>query len=203
MDRPGGTASDEDVSDVAAAAAGDVRAFERVYRRHVSRIHSTAVRMLGEEEADDATQDVFIRAWQRLGQFRGDSAFYTWLYRIGINTAKNYLVTMGRRAPTSTEADAEEAETFDDGEHLRDINTPESMLATKQIAQTVNVAMEALPEELRTAITLREIEGLSYDEIADAMGCPIGTVRSRIFRAREAIAEKLRPLLGTALDKRW
>ena len=127
----------------------------------------------------------------------------TWLYRIGINTAKNYLVTQGRRAPTSTEADAEEAETFDDGEHLRDINTPESMLATKQIAETVNFAMEALPEELRIAITLREIEGLSYEEIAESMHCPIGTVRSRIFRAREAIAEKLRPLLDTAGDKRW
>ncbi|MGZ5817306.1 MAG: sigma-70 family RNA polymerase sigma factor, partial [Burkholderiaceae bacterium] len=108
-----------------------------------------------------------------------------------------------RRAPTSTDSNSEEAETFDDAEHLRDINTPESMLATKQIAETVNAAMSTLPEELRTAISLREIEGLSYEEIAEAMGCPIGTVRSRIFRAREAIAEKLRPLLGTALDKRW
>ena len=125
------------------------------------------------------------------------------MYLIGNNTAKNYLVTQGRRAPTSTEANSEEAETFDDGEQLRDINTPESLLATKQIAQTVNTAMEALPAELRTAITLREIEGLSYDEIAEAMGCPIGTVRSRIFRAREAIADKLRPLLDTAIDKRW
>jgi RNA polymerase sigma-70 factor (ECF subfamily) len=154
-------------------------------------------------EAEDVVQEAFIKAYRALPQFRGDSAFYTWLYRIGINTAKNYLVTQGRRAPTSTEANSEEAETFDDGEQLRDINTPESLLATKQIAQTVNTAMEALPAELRTAITLREIEGLSYDEIAEAMGCPIGTVRSRIFRAREAIADKLRPLLDTAIDKRW
>jgi RNA polymerase sigma-70 factor (ECF subfamily) len=116
---------------------------------------------------------------------------------------KELFGNQGRRAPTSTEADIEEAETFDDGEHLRDINTPESLLATKQIAQTLNTAMEELPEELRMAITLREIEGLSYDEIAESMGCPIGTVRSRIFRAREAISEKLRPLLDTALDKRW
>jgi RNA polymerase sigma-70 factor (ECF subfamily) len=148
-------------------------------------------------------QEAFIKAYRALPQFRGDSAFYTWLYRIGINTAKNYLVTQGRRAPTSTEADVEEAETFDDGDQLRDINTPESMLATKQIAETVNLAMEVLPDELRMAITLREIEGLSYEDIAEAMHCPIGTVRSRIFRAREAIAEKLRPLLDTAGDKRW
>ena len=139
----------------------------------------------------------------RLPQFRGESAFYTWLYRIAVNTAKNYLATQGRRAPTSTEADAEEAETFSDADQLRDINTPESMLMSKQIAETVNAAMAVLPEELRTAITLREIEGLSYEEIAEMMGCPIGTVRSRIFRAREAIAAKLRPLLDTPEGKRW
>jgi len=154
-------------------------------------------------EAEDVVQDAFIKAYHALPQFRGDSAFYTWLYRIGINTAKNYLVSQGRRAPTSTDSDAEQAETFEDGGQLRDINSPESLLATKQIAETVNAAMDALPDELRTAITLREIEGLSYDEIAEIMVCPIGTVRSRIFRAREAIAEKLRPLLDIAIDKRW
>ncbi|MBB5199372.1 RNA polymerase sigma factor RpoE [Glaciimonas immobilis] len=183
---------------------GDKKAFELLvikYQRKLMRLVSRLVR--DQAEAEDVVQEAFIKAYRALPQFRGDSAFYTWLYRIGINTAKNYLVTQGRRAPTSTESNSEDAETFDDGEQLRDINTPESLLATKQIAQTVNVAMEALPEELRTAITLREIEGLSYDEIAEAMGCPIGTVRSRIFRAREAIAEKLRPLLGTAIDKRW
>jgi len=183
---------------------GDKKAFELLvikYQRKLMRLVSRLVR--DQAEAEDVVQEAFIKAYRALPQFRGESAFYTWLYRIGINTAKNYLVTQGRRAPTSTETNAEEAETFDDAEQLRDINTPESMLATKQIAATVNIAMESLPEELRVAISLREIEGLSYDEIADAMGCPIGTVRSRIFRAREAIAEKLRPLLGTTIDKRW
>ncbi len=183
---------------------GDKKAFELLvikYQRKLMRLVSRLVR--DQAEAEDVVQEAFIKAYRALPQFRGDSAFYTWLYRIGINTAKNYLVTQGRRAPTSTEADVEEAETFDDGDRLRDINTPESLLATKQIAQTLNIAMDELPEELRMAITLREIEGLSYDEIAESMGCPIGTVRSRIFRAREAISEKLRPLLDTALDKRW
>ena len=120
--------------------------------------------------------------------FRGDSAFYTWLYRIGINTAKNYLVSQGRRAPTTTEFDTDEAETFEDATQLRDINTPESLLLTKQIGETINGAMDALPEELRAAIVLREIDGMSYEEIAVIMDCPIGTVRSRIFRAREAVA---------------
>jgi RNA polymerase sigma-70 factor (ECF subfamily) len=138
-----------------------------------------------------------------LPSFRGDSAFYTWLYRIGINTAKNYLVAMGRRAPTTTEFDSEEAENFEDGDQLRDLNTPEAELMTRQIAATVNQAMEELPEELRTAITLREIEGMSYEDIANVMNCPIGTVRSRIFRARETIADRLRPLLETSKDKRW
>ena len=136
-------------------------------------------------------------------RFRGDSAFYTWLYRIGINTAKNYLVAQGRRAPTSTQFDSEEAETFESADQLRDINTPESLLMSKQIGETVNSAIDALPEELRRAIVLREIDGLSYEEIADMMDCPIGTVRSRIFRAREAVALKLRPLLDIAPDRRW
>ena len=186
------------------AQHGDKKAFELLvvkYQRKLMRLISRLIR--DQAEAEDVVQEAFIKAYRALPQFRGDSAFYTWLYRIGINTAKNYLVTQGRRAPTSTEADVEEAETFDDGDQLRDINTPESMLATKQIAETVNLAMEVLPEELRIAITLREIEGLSYEDIAEAMHCPIGTVRSRIFRAREAIAEKLRPLLDTAGDKRW
>ena len=186
------------------AQHGDKKAFELLvmkYQRKLMRLISRLIR--DQAEAEDVVQEAFIKAYRALPQFRGDSAFYTWLYRIGINTAKNYLVTQGRRAPTSTEADVEEAETFDDGDQLRDINTPESMLATKQIAETVNLAMEVLPEELRTAITLREIEGLSYEDIAEAMHCPIGTVRSRIFRARGAIAEKLRPLLDTAGDKRW
>ena len=145
----------------------------------------------------------FIKAYRALNGFRGQSAFYTWLYRIGINTAKNYLVAMGRRPQVSTEIEVEDAENFEDGQDLRTIDTPETELMTKQIAQTVNDTVAALPEELRTAITLREIEGLSYEEIATLMGCPIGTVRSRIFRARETIAEKLRPLLDTPENRRW
>jgi len=148
-------------------------------------------------------QEAFIKAYRALPSFRGDSAFYTWLYRIAINTAKNYLVALGRRAPTSTSFDNEEAEGFEDAEQLRNSSTPEDELIGKQVAATVNRAMDALPEDLRQAITLREIEGLSYEEIASVMNCPIGTVRSRIFRAREAIAAELRPQLGTDETRRW
>ena len=186
------------------ARAGDARAFDLLvikYRRKLARLLARIVRDPG--MAEDVLQETFIKAFRALPQFRGDSAFYTWLYRIGINTAKNYLVSQGRRAPTSTSFDSEEAETFEDGDQLRDINTPERLLMTRQIGETVEDAMAALPEELRTAIMLRELEGLSYEEIAGIMECPIGTVRSRIFRAREAIAERLRPLLDTAPDKRW
>ncbi|MFN0303592.1 MAG: RNA polymerase sigma factor RpoE [Burkholderiales bacterium] len=183
---------------------GDKSAFDLLvskYQRKLSRLVARLVRDPGEVE--DVTQEAFIKAYRALPSFRGDSAFYTWLYRIGINTAKNYLVAAGRRPPTATEHDADEAENFEDGERLRDINTPESVLMSRQIADTVNQAMSALPEDLRSAIALREIEGMSYEEIAAVMDCPIGTVRSRIFRAREAIAEKLRPLLDTGKDKRW
>jgi RNA polymerase sigma-70 factor (ECF subfamily) len=186
------------------AQRGDKRAFELLvekYQRKLARLLSRFVRDPGEVE--DVTQEAFIKAYRALPSFRGDSAFYTWLYRIGINTAKNYLVAMGRRAPTSTEVEAEEAEGQEGGELLRDINTPESLLLTKEIGGTVNAAIEALPEELRSAIQLRELEGMSYEEIAKLMDCPIGTVRSRIFRAREAIAERLKPLLDDTKDKRW
>jgi RNA polymerase sigma-70 factor (ECF subfamily) len=186
------------------AQRGEKHAFDLLvakYQRKLARLLSRFIR--NPAEVDDVAQDAFIKAYRALPSFRGDSAFYTWLYRIGINTAKNYLVSMGRRAPTVTDFDAEEAETFDDGEQLRDINTPESMLMSKQVAETVNEAIESLPDELRTAIQLREIEGLSYEEIASIMNCPIGTVRSRIFRARDAIAAKLRPLIDAGEDKRW
>jgi RNA polymerase sigma-70 factor, ECF subfamily len=186
------------------AQRGDKRAFELLvlkYQRKLGRLLSRFVRDAAEVE--DVTQEAFIKAYRALPSFRGDSAFYTWLYRIAINTAKNYLVAMGRRAPTSTGFDNEEAENFEDAEQLRDSNTPESELQGKQIAATVNKAVDALPADLRTAITLREIEGLSYEEIASVMNCPIGTVRSRIFRAREAIATELRPLLGTEENRRW
>jgi len=183
---------------------GDKQAFDLLVAKYQRRLMRLLSRIVHDPaEAEDVVQETFIKAYRALRHFRGDSAFYTWLYRIGINTAKNFLATQGRRTPTSTDADTEQAEGFYDGEHLRDINTPESMLASKQIAQTVNAAMDALPVDLRTAIALREIEGLSYEEISDIMACPIGTVRSRIFRAREVIAEKLRPLLDMPVDKRW
>ena len=183
---------------------GDKQAFDLLVAKYQRRLMRLLSRIVHDPaEAEDVVQETFIKAYRALRHFRGDSAFYTWLYRIGINTAKNFLATQGRRTPTSTDADSEQAEAFNDGEHLRDINTPESMLASKQIAQTVNAAMDALPVDLRTAIALREIEGLSYEEISDIMACPIGTVRSRIFRAREVIADKLRPLLDMPVDKRW
>jgi RNA polymerase sigma-70 factor, ECF subfamily len=189
---------------VTRAQHGDKQAFGLLvdkYQRKLARLLSRFIR--DPAEVEDVTQEAFIKAYRALPAFRGDSAFYTWLYRIGINTAKNYLMAMGRRAPTSTEIEADEAEGFEEGEQLRDINTPESVLLSNEIAETVNATIESLPEELRKAIQMREIEGMSYEDIAQAMNCPIGTVRSRIFRAREAIAEQLRPLLGTSKDKRW
>jgi RNA polymerase sigma-70 factor (ECF subfamily) len=189
---------------VARAQQGDKQAFNLLvekYQRKLTRLLSRFIR--DQAEVEDVTQEAFIKAYRALPAFRGDSAFYTWLYRIGINTAKNYLMAMGRRAPTSTEVEAEDAEGFAEGEQLRDINTPESVLLSNEIAETVNSTIERLPEELRRAIQMRELEGMSYEDIAQAMDCPIGTVRSRIFRAREAIAEKLRPLLDTRKDKRW
>jgi RNA polymerase sigma-70 factor (ECF subfamily) len=186
------------------AQTGDKQAFEQLvgkYQRKLGRLLSRFV--YDHAEVEDLTQETFIKAYRALPTFRGESAFYTWLYRIGINTAKNHLLAKDRRAPTSTEFDADEAESCENAEYLHDVNTPERLLQSKQIGQVVNAAMEALPKELRQAIVLREIEGLSYEEIAVEMNCPIGTVRSRIFRAREAVAEKLRPLLDTAPDHRW
>jgi len=183
---------------------GDKRAFDLLvtkYQRKLGRLLSRFIR--DPSEVEDVTQEAFIKAYRALPNFRGDSAFYTWLYRIGINTAKNHLVAMGRRAPTSTEMDAEEAENLESGDQLRDLNTPENQMMSRQVGDTVNQTLQELPEELRTALTLREIEGLSYEEIATAMQCPVGTVRSRIFRAREAVAAKLKPLLDTGKDRRW
>ena len=183
---------------------GDKVAFELLvgkYQRKIVRLISRLVR--DPSEVEDVAQEAFIKAYRAIPQFRGESAFYTWLYRIAVNTAKNYLASQGRRAPTATDTDSEDAETFDDASLLRDINTPESVLMSKQIAETVNAVMAGLPEELRNAIALREIDGLSYEEIAELMQCPIGTVRSRIFRAREAIAAKLRPMLERQSGKRW
>ncbi|MBI5889175.1 MAG: RNA polymerase sigma factor RpoE [Nitrosomonadales bacterium] len=186
------------------AQRGDKHAFELLvakYQRRLGRLISRFVRNAA--EAEDVTQDAFIKAYRALPAFRGDSAFYTWLYRIGINTAKNYLVAQGRRAPTSTPFDADEAEDFEDAALLHEVATPENELMSKQVVEVVNASLQELPDDLRTALTLREIEGLSYEEIAVVMDCPIGTVRSRIFRAREAIASNLRPLLGTTENRRW
>jgi RNA polymerase sigma-70 factor (ECF subfamily) len=184
---------------------GDQRAFALLvakYERRVQRLLSRLVR--DSAEIEDITQEAFIKAYRALPQFRGESAFYTWLYRIAINTAKNYLATKSRRPATVGEFQgADDGEFFDLGDVVEDNNTPDAVLHSRQVAEAVNAAIEALPEDLKAAITLREIEGLSYEEIAQAMDCPIGTVRSRIFRAREAIAQRLRPLLGTKEDERW
>ena len=198
------TERDIDAQLVARVQRGDKKAFELLmlkYQRKILRLLSRFVR--DPSEVEDVAQEAFIKAYRALPQFRGESAFYTWLYRIAINTAKNHLVASGRRPSSPSEYENEDGETFDETDNLSDINTPESMMATREIAETVNSAIDALPEELRTAIVLREIEGMSYEDIAQSMGCPIGTVRSRIFRAREAIAARLRPLLGTQDDKRW
>ncbi|TXT25886.1 MAG: RNA polymerase sigma-70 factor ECF subfamily [Gallionellaceae bacterium] len=186
------------------AQRGDKHAFELLiakYQRRLARLISRFVRDAAEVE--DVTQEAFIKAYRALPAFRGESAFYTWLYRIGINTAKNYLLASKRRAPTSTHFDADEAEGFEEAGLLQEVSTPENELMSKQVVEVVNASLQQLPDDLRTALTLREIEGLSYEEIAAVMDCPIGTVRSRIFRAREAIAENLRPLLGTSEHNRW
>lgn len=183
---------------------GDKHAFDLLvikYQRKLARLLSHFIRDAAEVE--DVTQEAFIKAYRALPSFRGDSAFYTWLYRIGINTAKNFLVSQGRKVSTIEGINNEDAEDFEDNSLLKEVNTPESELMSKQIAQTVSKSLDALPEELRSAIVLREIDGLSYEEIATIMNCPVGTVRSRIFRAREAISEQLRPLLGTSKDRRW
>jgi RNA polymerase sigma-70 factor (ECF subfamily) len=198
--------SDRDIDQqlVERVQRGDKQAFGLLvekYRRKLGRLLSRFIR--DQAEVEDVVQEAFIKAYRALPNFRGDSAFYTWLYRIGINTAKNYLVSMGRRPQTSNDIEVEDAENFEDGDELRTMDTPETELMTKEIAKTVQMAIESLPEDLKTAIVLREIEGLSYEEIATMMDCPIGTVRSRIFRARESIAERLRPLLDTPEDTRW
>jgi len=204
--RERGKMSDREVDQqlVERAQQGDKKAFELLvlkYQRKLERLLSRIIR--DPFEIEDVAQEAFIKAYRALPNFRGDSAFYTWLYRIGINTAKNYLIGQGRKAPTTTAFDSDDAESFEDAAGLRDYNTPEAQLMSKQIAETVNQTIDKLPEELRTAIMLREIDGLSYEEIAQIMDCPIGTVRSRIFRAREAVAEQLRPQLETSKDRRW
>lgn len=171
------------------------------YQRKLHRLLARLVR--DPAEVEDLAQETFIKAYRALGSFRGESAFYTWLYRIGVNTAKNYLASRVNRVPVLSDMNSAEMESAEIAERLHDFDTPERQFVTRQIALTVDEAMSGLSVELREAITMRELEGLSYEDIANAMDCPVGTVRSRIFRAREAIAARLRPLLGTRVDKRW
>ena len=174
---------------------GDSAAFDLLVRKYQHRIAALIGRYIADwSECQDVAQDTFIRAYRAIGNFRGDAQFYTWLHRIAVNTAKNHLVAQKRRPPTD-DIDVGDAEQFDSGIRLRDTDTPDRELARQQMEQVVMRAVNALPEELRTAITLREVEGLSYEEIAQRMDCPIGTVRSRIFRAREAIDTELLPLM--------
>lgn len=180
---------------VARVQQGDKKAFDLLVLKYQQKITNLISRYIRDpHEVLDVTQEAFIKAYRAIPKFRGDSAFYTWLYRIAINTAKNYLVAQGRRPP-SDDVEAEMAEQMDVGVRLKETGTPENHVLTEEITLTVQKAIDDLPEDLRTAIVLRELEGMSYEEIANAMSCPVGTVRSRIFRAREAIDKKLSPLL--------
>ena len=171
-------------------------AFEQLVRRHQGLVRAQLRRLLGDDPAlaDDLAQEVFVLAWRKLDQFRGESRFGTWLYRIAVNTAKNYLTAQGRRPP-ELDVDCSDAEQQEGAEAMHELASPESLVLSDEIHRMVMATLESLPEDLRTAITLREIEGLSYEEIAEIMGCPVGTVRSRIFRAREAIDNKVQPLI--------
>ena len=174
---------------------GDKRAFDMLVLKYQHKIVAIVGRYVKDNaEVYDVVQEAFIKAYRALGNFRGDSAFYTWLYRIAINTAKNHLVSRSRRPPSS-DVDVDDADYYDGSEPLRDIETPEGAMARDQLQEVVNNAIAGLPEDLRTALTLREMEGLSYEDIASVMDCPVGTVRSRIFRAREAVDKAIRPLL--------
>src|SRR5215208_6745613 len=176
--------------------AGDKRAYDALIRKYQHKIIKLISRYVHDPDAAlDVAQEAFLKAYRGLARFRGESAFYTWLYRIAINTAKNHLVALGRRS-SDFEVDAQEAEYYESASMLKEYATPERQLLTEEIERTVYRAIGELPDDLKTAITLRELEGMSYEEIAQTMGCPIGTVRSRIFRAREAIDESLKPLLN-------
>lgn len=188
-------ANQTDLELVRRVQSGDKSAFDVLVLKYQQKVINLVTRYVHDPHiAMDVSQESFIKAYRGLKNFRGDSAFYTWLYRISINTAKNHLVSKSRRMPDD-DIDAKEAEQYDGGSKLREISTPENELLSAEIQDTVKSSIEALPDDLRIAITLRELEGLSYEEISDAMGCPIGTVRSRIFRARESIEAELAPLL--------
>ena len=201
------TSTDSDMMLVERTVAGDQRAYGLLVAKYERRIQRLIARMVRDVDlVEDIAQETFIRAYRALHQFRGDAQFYTWLYRIAVNTAKKSLMDL-KRNPVITEsalrAGVDEDETSVMENELTSEETPETVLAAKEIAAAVNAAMEALPEDLRQAVTLREIEGLSYEDIAEVMGCPIGTVRSRIFRAREAISAKVKPLLSKQTGQRW
>jgi RNA polymerase sigma-70 factor, ECF subfamily len=190
-----------DVDLVKRVQRGDSAAFDLLVRKYQHRIVALIGRYISDwSECQDVAQDTFLRAYRALGNFRGDAQFYTWLHRIAVNTAKNHLVAHNRRPPTD-DIDVDDATQFESGMRLRDNDTPERELMRQQLEQTVMRAVEGLPEELRQAITLREVDGLSYEEIAQRMDCPIGTVRSRIFRAREAIDVELQPLMDTPVPR--
>jgi len=198
------TEREKDQNLVQRVQRGDKVAFEMLftkYQRRVSRLVARFVR--SEAEVEDIVQESFIKAYRALASFRGDSAFYTWLYRIAVNTAKNHLVSASKRPISLSQFEKNDDDDFQEDIFMSDAATPESELITKQIAETVNKSMNELPADLREAIMLREIEGMSYEDIADAMGCPKRTVRSRIFRAREAISEKIKPMLDVGEGKRW
>ncbi|KAE9529888.1 MULTISPECIES: RNA polymerase sigma factor RpoE [Testudinibacter] len=177
------------------AQQGDKKAFNLLVARHQNKVAGLLTRYVSANDIPDVVQETFIKAYRSLELFRGDSAFYTWLYRIAVNTAKNYLTAQGRRPP-SEDIQAEDAETYDAGDSLRNIDTPENLILSSELKKIVFETIAALPEELKTSITLRELEGLSYEEIAEIMDCPVGTVRSRIFRAREIIDSKISPLIN-------
>jgi len=186
----------EDQALVARVQNGDPQAYNLLVLKYQSRINHLISRFVrNTADVEDVAQEAFIKAYKALKNFRGDSQFYTWLYRIAINTAKNHLVASGRRSPQGATLDAQEAEQYEGAYALHESATPDREIQAEEMKQTVNNAIATLPEDLRTAITLRELEGLNYEEIAMVMDCPIGTVRSRIFRAREAIDKQLKPLL--------
>ncbi|MDG1064599.1 MAG: RNA polymerase sigma factor RpoE [Luminiphilus sp.] len=189
------TARETDQQLVVRAQRGDTRAFDLLVLKYQGRIATLVARFVNDAaEVEDVTQEAFIKAFRALPKFRGESAFYTWLYRIASNAAKNYLVARGRRPATT--ADVQDAEYFEEGDALREIDTPENAYFGGELAKTVQAALESLPEELRAALSLREFDGLSYEEIADVMACPVGTVRSRIFRAREVVDSRVREQLA-------
>ena len=188
-------AQDTDQTLVAKVQAGDKRAFDLLVLKYQHKIFAIISRFVKDPmEVQDVAQEAFIKAYRAIGNFRGDSAFYTWIYRIAINTAKNHLVSKGRR-PRASDVEIEDVEQYSTGDQLKDHASPEQLMARDQLKDEVGRAIQALPEDLRTAVTLREMEGLSYEEIAEVMECPVGTVRSRIFRAREAIDQQISPLI--------